>query len=141
MAMIAISAQLQVPADELVFSFDRSPGPGGQNVNKLNTRVELRFDVAASRMFSDEQKVRLRHRLAARLTAAGVLVVRSSRHRSQGRNREDCLAKLAAALETGLAPPPPLRRPTRPGRGAVRRRLQAKREQSERKARRRPGAE
>lgn len=139
MAALQINRDLSIPADELAFSFDRSPGPGGQNVNKVSTRAELRFSVAGSRVLSTDQRQRLLTSLGHRLSAEGVLVLRSSRYRSQARNREDCLTKLAVILTAGLAPPPPPRRPTRPRRAAVARRLETKRKQSQRKVlRRRP---
>ncbi|MFA6110228.1 MAG: alternative ribosome rescue aminoacyl-tRNA hydrolase ArfB [Candidatus Latescibacterota bacterium] len=139
MAALQVSQDLSIPVDELAFTFDRSPGPGGQNVNKVSTRAELRFSVAASRALSEDQRQRLLAHLGGRLSAEGVLVLRSSRYRSQARNREDCLAKLVAILTVGLTPPPLPRRPTRPRRGAVARRLETKRKQSQRKVlRRRP---
>ena len=134
---LRVTGRLQIPLSELRFSFDRSPGPGGQNVNKVNTRAELRFDVGASPSLSEGQRRHLRERLATRLVGGQVLVVRSSRYRSQGRNRQDCLDKLAALLAAALRPPPPKRRPTRPGRAAVARRLDQKRRQAGKKQNRR----
>jgi ribosome-associated protein len=134
---LRITPALQIPAAELRFTFDRSPGPGGQNVNKVNTRAELRFDVATSPSLTEEDRHRLLAGLGPRLTQAGLLIVRSSRFRSQKRNQDDCLAKLADLLSVQLAPPPPVRRPTRPHRGAVARRLEGKRRRSESKALRR----
>lgn len=134
---LQVTRDLQIPQSELRFSFDRSPGPGGQNVNKVNTRAELRFDVDASPSLSEGQRSRLRERLASRLVGDGVLIVRSSRHRSQMRNRQDCLDKLAILLAEALRPPPPKRRPTRPGRAARARRLDHKRRQAGKKQNRR----
>lgn len=139
MKFLTITENLKIPLAELRFSFDRSPGPGGQNVNKLNTRAELRFDLQASPSLSADQRCRLVAGLEKRLTPAGVLIVRSSRFRTQLRNKEDCLEKLANLLAEPLKPPPPKRRPTRPGRAAVARRLDSKKRRGQKKAlRRRP---
>lgn len=136
---LQVNGNLLIPPGELRFTFDRSPGPGGQNVNKVNTRAELRFDVAASPSLSEGQRRQLQERLATRLTGEGIAVVRSSRYRSQIRNRQDCLNKLAGLLAEALRPRPPKRRPTRPGRGAIARRLDQKRRQAGKKQdRRRP---
>ena len=135
--VLQVTGSLQIPHSELRFTFDRSPGPGGQNVNKVNTRAELRFDMGASPSVSEGQRDRLRERLASRLVGGGTLIVRSSRHRSQMRNRQDCLEKLAALLAEALRPPPPKRRPTRPGRAAVARRLDHKHRQAGKKQKRR----
>ena len=137
---LQITPDLYLPPGELRFSFDRSPGPGGQNVNKVNTRAELRFDVGSSRALSDEQRQRLYRGLASRLTGDNALIVRSSRYRSQYRNRLDCQDKLAAILAEALRPPPPKRRRTRPGRAAIARRLQNKRKRAAKKSLRRPPA-
>ena len=108
-------------------------------MNKVSTRVEMRFDVAQSISLSEGQRAILLDRLASRLTATGVLVVNSDRHRTQGRNREDCQERLAATLAQALKPLPPKRRKTHPGRAAQRRRLDAKKRQGEKKSsRRRP---
>ena len=139
METLTITNSLEIPFSELRFSFDRSPGPGGQNVNKLNTRAELRFDLQASPPLSDDQRQRLAAGLASRLTREGVLIVRSSRFRTQNRNREDCLEKFAALLTHHLRPPPPKRRPRRPSRAAAARRMDRKKRQSQKKnLRRRP---
>ena len=134
---LAITPNLSLPLSELEWSFDRSPGPGGQNVNKLSTRAELRFDVVGSPSLSEEQRRRLRSALHDSIGRDGRLAVRSSRHRRQLLNREDCLAKLAALLARALRPPPPRRRPTRPSRTAQARRLERKRRHAAKKAARR----
>ena len=139
MERLEITRTLSIPMAELRVSFSRSSGAGGQHVNKVSTRVEMRFDVAQSISLSEGQRAILLERLASRLTATGVLVVNSDRHRTQGRNREDCQERLAAILAQALKPPPPKRRKTRPGRAAQRRRLDAKKRQGEKKSsRRRP---
>ena len=117
--------------------FSRSSGPGGQHANTADTRVELRFDVQGSATLSDEQKARIRERLGSRLTTDGVLVLFGGEHRSQTRNREAVLTRLAALLNEALRVERP-RRPTRRPAAADRRRLERKRLQSEKKARRRP---
>jgi ribosome-associated protein len=123
--------------DEVELSFSRSSGPGGQHANTSSTRVELRFDVERSRVLSPGEKARIRERLGSRLTAEGELILASSEHRSQIRNREAVLARFRALMSGALAPPPPPRRPTRPTAAARRRRAEQKRRQSERKALRR----
>jgi ribosome-associated protein len=117
---------LQIPAEELRWRFSRASGPGGQAVNTTDSRVELVFDLQASQAIPPALKERAAARLGARLTE-GVLVVVAREHRGQWRNRQAALGRLRALLEEALRPPPPPRRPTRPGRGAVERRLEAKR--------------
>ena len=140
MNFVQISERLRLPMAELQFSFDRSSGPGGQHVNKVNTRVQLRFEPASSATLTEDQRRRLCGFLHSRLTRDGSLVVRSSRFRSQARNRRDCLEKFARLLAEALKPPSPPRRRTRPGRAAVARRLHSKKLQSLKKSSRaRPG--
>ena len=134
MSQLRVTGDLSLPLAELRFSFDRSPGPGGQNVNKLNTRVEVRFDVDSSPSLSPDLHRRLRHALRGRLTQDGQLIVRSSQHRSQAQNRRECLSRLAAILAHALRPPPPRRRPTRPTTASRTRRLEGKRRDSQKKA-------
>ena len=142
MDFVQINERLRIPMAELRFSFDRSSGPGGQHVNKVNTRVELRFEPTSSATLTEDQRRRLCGSLHGRLTRDGSLIVRSSRFRSQIRNRRDCLEKLARLLAEALKPPAPPRRRTRPGRSAVAKRLQSKKLQALKKIRRsRPGPE
>ncbi len=129
---------LVVPAAELVERFSRSSGPGGQSVNTTDSRVELELDVAASPALTEAQRARALTRLVARLTD-GRLVVVASDHRSQHRNRVAARERLAELLRAALAPPPPVRRATRPSRGARERRLAGKRHRAETKALRRKG--
>lgn len=138
MSALQILPDLHIPLAELVFSFDRSPGPGGQHVNKTNTRAELRFDLEHSPSLNPLQRQRLMEALAPRLSQEGMLILRSTRFRSQLRNREDCLEKFASLLAFHLQPPPPPRRPTRPGRAAKARRLNHKKSHSNKKLLRRP---
>ena len=139
MEKLYITSILEIPLAELRFKFNRSSGPGGQNVNKLNTRAELQYNFAQSAVLSALQRQRIAEKLSARLNSEGLLIVNSERFRTQGRNREDCLDKLSALLAEAIKPPPPKRRKTKPGRAARVRRLDGKKRRSERKkSRRRP---
>jgi ribosome-associated protein len=129
-------AVLLIPAEELRWRFSRSGGPGGQAVNTTDSRVELVFDLAATQALPPLLKERALGRLGPRLVA-GELVVVASEHRSQWRNRQAARRRLQALLEEALRPPPPPRRPTRPGRGAVERRLETKRRRASIKSQRR----
>ena len=132
---------LTIPDAELVERFSRSSGPGGQSVNTSDTRVELRWDVAASAVLSDQQRARLLTELAQRLVD-GVLVVTASEHRSQLQNRTAARARLGNYVTEALQPPAPARRASRPSRAARARRVEAKRQRGSLKAsRRRPPAE
>jgi len=129
-------SNLLIPAEELRWRFSRSGGPGGQAVNTTDSRVELVFDLQGSQALPPPLKARALARLAERLVD-GALVVVASEHRSLWRNRQAARRRLQALLEEALRPPPPPRRPTRPGRGAVERRLEAKRRRASIKSRRR----
>ena len=128
-----IMPNIVIPPEELSFSVARSGGPGGQNVNKVNSKVLLRFDLDATEVFTDGQKARLRVRVPKRfLTSKGELLISSERTRDQLKNRQDCLEKLAAVLREGLRRPK-TRIPTRPSRGSCQRRKKQKQERSQKK--------
>lgn len=134
---LTLSGSVTIPETELAWRFSRSSGPGGQGVNTTDSRVELVFDVAGSRSLSPALRARALTRLGPRLTD-GVLVVTSSTHRSQLRNREEAQRRMAAVLSEAIAPPPRARRATKPTRGSVDRRIAGKRRRSEVKRMRRP---
>jgi len=134
--VLVINDQLRVPLSELTFTFSRSGGPGGQNVNKVASKATLRWDVAGSASLPPEVRQRFEKRFATRLTTEGELVLTSQRYRDQGRNVADCLEKLRAMLSEVARPPKP-RRPTKPSKASRQRRLTTKRKQSEKKTQRR----
>jgi ribosome-associated protein len=125
-----LPAGLTIPAAELVERFSRSSGPGGQSVNTTDSRVELRFDVARSAAFTDLQRSRALEALAGRLGDEGVLSIAASEHRSQLQNRVAARARLVNYLQDALEPASPVRRATRPSRGARQRRLDTKRQRA-----------
>ena len=125
-----------LPAAELLESFSRSSGPGGQGVNTTDSRVELRWQVLESpalARLSEAQRLRVESAFRDRLVA-GALIIVASEHRSQRQNRVAARNRLAEALRQALLPPPPARRATRPTRGSQRRRLEAKRQRGETKS-------
>jgi ribosome-associated protein len=122
---LEISRAVSLPRTELTWRFSRSSGPGGQSVNTADSRVELRFDLAGTEALPPPLKERALHRLGGRLVD-GAIVVTAAEHRSQLQNRRAAEARLVALLAAAIAPPSPGRRPTRPSRGAVQRRLDTK---------------
>ena len=137
MAEIIVNAQLAIPEQEISFETSTSSGPGGQNVNRVETRVTLLFDVEASESLDPAQKERIRERLATRINKAGVLRVVSQKHRSQSANRQETEERFARLVAEALEEKEPRKR-TRPPRAAKRRRLQKKRRRSEVKRLRKP---
>jgi ribosome-associated protein len=135
--MIRISDGIQIDDREIQERFVRASGPGGQNVNKVSSAVELRFDVGASSLPPDV-KQRLTALAGRRLTADGVLMIDSREHRTQAQNREAALVRLVALLQRA-ARRPKARRPTRPSRASRQKRIESKRRRSEIKASRRGG--
>jgi ribosome-associated protein len=123
---------VEIPEQELTFEFIRSSGPGGQNVNKVSTAVRLRFDVRNSAVLPDEVKARLVALAGRRVTKEGEIVLLGQRHRTQEKNRQDVLARLAELVERALVAPRK-RRATKPTRAAGARRLRAKKLQADRK--------
>jgi ribosome-associated protein len=136
---VRVTDAIVIPADELALSFARSGGPGGQNVNKVASKVELRWTPATSRALaalSEETRAWLLSRLAGRLTLAGELLVTSTLTRDQAKNRADAAEKLAGIVRAALARPKK-RKATRPTRASKERRIGAKRRRSEIKRARR----
>lgn len=128
--MLQVSPRVTIPDDELEERFVRSSGPGGQNVNKVATAVELRFNIAGSPSLPEPLRERLLAKRDRRITGDGVVVISAQRFRTQERNREDARERLLTFLQSAVAVAPP-RIATRPGRGAIERRLGSKRERAE----------
>jgi len=133
--LIEIGRLVHIRAEELQFEYSRSAGPGGQNVNKLSTRVTLRFDLRGSPSLTDEQKRRVADRLRSRINRDGVLHVSAQRHRTQAANRAAAVARFVELLEQALTVPKH-RRPTAVSAGQKRRRLADKTRRGEVKQRR-----
>lgn len=134
--MIEITPEILLDESELSIVFVRSSGPGGQNVNKLATNCQLRFDLTRNNTLSDEVKGRVRHLAGRRVTDEGVLMIEAKNHRTQEQNRQEALQRLADLIRRALHPPKP-RKPTRPTKAARQQRLDQKKHHSQVKQNRR----
>lgn len=128
--MLEIPPRIRIPLSELEFSFSRSSGPGGQNVNKVNSKATLRWAILASPSLPEDVRERFIATFGSRLTADGALVISSDRFRDQPRNMDDCLEKLRELLAAVAEPPRP-RKATKPTRSSKRRRVEGKRHRSD----------
>jgi len=135
--VIEVSDSILIPEEELEFSFVRASGPGGQNVNKVASAVQLRFDAAASPSLPDAVRKRLLRLAGKRVTGEGVLVITARRFRSQHRNREDAVARLVTLVRRATEKPKKRRR-TRPTKASVERRLDSKQRRGKLKDSRKP---
>lgn len=122
-----------IPAGEVRFRFSRASGPGGQNVNKRSTKVELLFDVRGSAALSPTQRERILHKLSSRTDEDGILRIVADEARTQGRNREMAVERFRELLAEALKPPPPKRRKTRPSKASVNKRIESKKRRSDTK--------
>lgn len=132
---VPVVSVISIPESELRFVFSRSSGPGGQNVNKVSTRVTVLLDLAATTCLSDWQKQRIRSRLHTRVSSDGTLLVSSSKYRTQLENRRAAVEKLSDLITEALKVRKP-RRATKPTQGSKKRRLSEKRQVAEKKAHR-----
>jgi len=126
MARIPVTRRISIDESEVSESFVRSSGAGGQNIQKVETAVQLRFDAANSPSLPEGVRERLLRMAGHRATLAGEIIIIAQRHRTQLRNREDALERLLELIRAAAAPPPPERRPTKPTRASKERRLDGK---------------
>jgi ribosome-associated protein len=137
MRLLVVTAQLKIPVEEFRIGYSRSSGPGGQNVNKVSSKVTVRWAVGTSPSLSDDLRQKVVVHLGPRLTASGDLLVTSQRFRDASKNRTDCLEKLRKLIADAVRPRK-VRRRTNPTRGSVARRLDEKRLRAHKKDSRRP---
>ncbi|MEI7968118.1 MAG: alternative ribosome rescue aminoacyl-tRNA hydrolase ArfB [Betaproteobacteria bacterium] len=133
MTQICVTSRVSFEDGSIDYRFTRAGGPGGQNVNKVETAVELRFDLAGDRLLPEDVKVRLRQLAGRRLSGQDILIIQAQRFRSQGLNREDAFARLLALIERAAAVPE-ARLPSMPSGSARRRRMEVKKLRSATKA-------
>lgn len=129
--MIQVTRSIAIAEEELSEAFIRASGPGGQNVHKVSSAVQLRFDARRSPSLPEPVRRRLERLAGHRLTAEGVIVITAQRFRTRERNREDALERLLELIREAAVPPPPPRRPTKPTLGSKTRRLEGKTRRSE----------
>jgi ribosome-associated protein len=134
--MIRVTGKISIDEREITESFVRASGPGGQNVNKLATAVQLRFDVRGSPSLPADVRARLERLAGSRLTRDGVLVITAQRHRTQARNRQDALDRLVDLIRRAATPPTP-RRATKPTAASRERRIETKKRRAKVKGLRR----
>jgi len=134
--MLLVAPHIRIPLAEFEFQYVRSSGPGGQNVNKVNSKAQLRWNPTTSPSLLDSVRARFLERYKSRLTTEGELVVMSDRFRDQAKNADDCLAKVRDML-LAVAQPPKKRKATKPSRAAKQRRLDSKKRDSAKKQNRR----
>ena len=133
--MIRITDTITLDESEIELEFIRSSGPGGQNVNKVSSAVQLRFNAAGSPALTDTVRHRLKKIAGQRMTTGGVLIIKANRYRSQEQNRQDAVNRLVSLIQRAIEKPKP-RRPTRPSAASRQHRLASKRHRSETKRRR-----